>query len=195
MDMQQRTFRIAIVDSNILSALGLQQILTDMMPMVEIDIFVTFSELEAAGGDYVHYFVSSRIYFENAAFFRASCSRTIVLVNGDMQIHGVPTLNVCQDEKMVVKSLLALHRQGHPDRRQHNQHADDAAVVLSPREVEVAILLTKGMINKEIADHLKIGVTTVITHRKNIMEKLHARSLVDVIVYAVMNGLVNFGEL
>jgi DNA-binding NarL/FixJ family response regulator len=55
----------------------------------------------------------------------------------------------------------------------------------------VALLLCQGSINKEVADKLNISVTTVITHRKNIMEKLGARSLADVIVYCVMNGIYN----
>ena len=55
--------------------------------------------------------------------------------------------------------------------------------------------LSKGHINKEIADRLNISLTTAITHRKNIMEKLHARSLADIILYVVMNGLVDVGEL
>lgn len=187
-------FAFAIVDSNILSALGLQQILTEMMPGLEIRIFVTFSELEATEQTFVHYFVSSRIYFEHAASFRAFPHRTIVLVSGDMQIQGVLTLNVCQSEKMIVKSILALRQQGHPDAHQHSQ-ASGSAMQLTPREVEVTILLAKGLINKEIADRLFISTTTVITHRKNIMEKLHARSLVDIIIYAVMNGLVDPSEL
>lgn len=70
-----------------------------------------------------------------------------------------------------------------------------STALLSPRETEVTILLAKGCINKEIADHLNISTTTVITHRKNIMEKLGARSLVDIIIYAVVNGLVDVGEL
>ena len=61
--------------------------------------------------------------------------------------------------------------------------------------MEVAILLAKGYINKEIADQLHISLTTVITHRKNIMDKLRARSLADIILYVVMNGLVDVGEL
>ena len=190
MDSLHHTISFAIVDSNILSALGLQQILTDMMPAIETRIFVTFSELEAAEQSFAHYFVSSRIYFEHASTFRNYPYRTIVLVSGDMQIQGVPTLNVCQSEKMIVKSIMALHRQGHPNGQHHSQASDDG-VQLTPREVEVTILLAKGLINKEIADRLFISTTTVITHRKNIMEKLHARSLVDVIVYAVMNGLVD----
>jgi len=40
------------------------------------------------------------------------------------------------------------------------------------------------MTDKEIADKLHISLTTVITHRKNIMTKLNAHSLSDVIIYA-----------
>ena len=194
MDSLRPVFSIAIVDSNILSALGLQQILTDMAPMVDVRIFVTFSDMEAAQDRFVHYFVASRIYFEHATFFRTRLQQTIVLVNGDLQIQGVATLNVCQSEKMVVKSIITLQRQGHHDSA-HRMSPGSGAVQLSPREVEVTILLTKGLINKEIADRMNISITTVITHRKNIMEKLHARSLADIIIYAVMNGYVNLGEL
>jgi DNA-binding CsgD family transcriptional regulator len=67
--------------------------------------------------------------------------------------------------------------------------------ILSDREIEVMSLIVQGYINKEIAEQLNIGLATVITHRKNIMEKLGARSLVDIIIYAVVNGLVDVGEL
>ena len=191
-------FEIAIVDSNILAALGLQPILVDMLPGVEVRVFNSFDELQAADqGQFVHYFVASRIYFEHAAFFREGRRRVIVLVNGDLQVVGVPTLNVCQTEAALVKALLAVHRKGHPHGmpRQGEQSVAVHESVLSSREMEVAILLAKGLINKEIADRLNISVTTVITHRKNIMEKLRARSLADIIIYVVMNGLVDVGEL
>ena len=181
-------FEIAIVDSNILAALGLQPLLTDLIPVAEVHIFISFDELQAADqGQFVHYFVASRLYFEHAAYFREKTRRAIVLVNGDLQIAGVPTLNVCQSEQALVKSILAIRRQGHPHEAPHHH--------LSPREVEVAILLAKGYINKEIAGQLHISLTTAITHRKNIMEKLHARSLADIILYVVMNGLIDVGEL
>ena len=186
---------IAIIDPNILSALGLQQILADIVHGVETRVFVTFDELEAADDVFAHYFVASRIYFEHTLFFRAHPHRAIVTVNGDMQIQGVPTLNVCQSEKMLVKSIMTLHGHGHPNAAGSHPAGHDDKVALSPREAEVAVLLTRGFINKEIADRLCISTTTVITHRKNIMEKLHARSLADVIVYAVRNGLVTLDEL
>ena len=191
-------FEIAIVDSNILAALGLQPILSDLIPVAEVHIFVSFDELQAADhGQFVHYFVASRLYFEHAVYFREKSRRTIVLVNGDLQISGVPTLNVCQSEQALVKSILSIHRKGHPNAQVPASHprpiAPDAH--LSSREVEVAILLAKGHINKEVAELLHISLTTVITHRKNIMDKLHARSLADIILYVVMNGLVDVGEL
>lgn len=188
-------FEFAIVDSNILAALGLQQILTDLLPVGEARTFISFDELQAADkGQFAHYFVASRIYFEHTAFFREQARRSIVLVNGDLQISGVPTLNVCQTEKALVKSILALHRMGHPNHHMPMPPSSTESL-LSAREVEVAILLAKGLINKEIADRLSISVTTAITHRKNIMEKLRARSLADIIIYVVMNGLVDVGEL
>lgn len=190
-------FEFAIVDANILAALGLQQILSDLLPTGEVRVFISFEELQAADqGQFAHYFVASRIYFEHTAFFREHARRSIVLVNGDLQIAGVPTLNVCQSEKALVKSILAMHQHpGHPGRHAAMPPRPAAEPLLSARELEVAVLLARGLMNKEIADRLNISITTVITHRKNIMEKLRARSLADIIIYVVMNGLVDVGEL
>ena len=44
--------------------------------------------------------------------------------------------------------------------------------------------------NKEIADKLNISLTTVITHRKNITEKLGIKSVSGLTIYAVMNGYI-----
>ena len=62
---------------------------------------------------------------------------------------------------------------------------------LTEREVEVLSLVVKGLINKEIADALNISVTTVITHRKNIQEKLGVKSVSALTIYAVMHGFVS----
>lgn len=187
---------IAVADTNVLTTLGLQHILADIMPSVEISVYVSFDELEAADrGQFVHYFVSSQIYFGHTAYFRARPHRTIVLVNGEMTISNVPTLNVSQGEQSLVREILSMYRRpGHPGSA-YAAPPKPASSVLSPREAEVAILLSKGLINKEIASQLHVSVTTVITHRKNIMEKLHAHSLADVVVYVVMNGLADVSEL
>ena len=61
---------------------------------------------------------------------------------------------------------------------------------LSTRVIGVLTLIVRGLTNKEIADTLCISTTTVISHRKNIMEKLNVRSVSGLTIYAVMNGYI-----
>jgi len=53
---------------------------------------------------------------------------------------------------------------------------DAMKVALSERELEVLTLLAEGLSKKEIADRLKIGTTTVVTHVTHIYEKLDVTS-------------------
>lgn len=199
----------AIVDANTLSCMGLKQILTGLMPMAEVSVFNSHEEFVMDNpGRFIHCFVASGIFFEHAQYYINQPHKCIVLVQGNAypQIAGLLTLNVSQDEKDMVKSFLALHQRGmgHPMKREmmakmaqmpHPPMPKKEASVLSSRETEVAVLLAKGLINKEIADKLNISLTTVISHRKNIMDKLSAKSLADIIIYVVMNGIVGVEEL
>lgn len=176
---------IAIVEPNTLTAIGLQSLLERVVPHAVIRSFQSFAELTDDTPDmYVHYFISSQIYFEHAAFFLERRPKTIVLVRGSVPAlpAGIPVLNISQNEKELMKSILQLHQHGHS-----HVHAK-AESVLSAREVEVLVLVAKGLLNKEIADKLNISLTTVITHRKNIVEKLGIRSASGLAIYAVMQG-------
>ncbi|WP_041680507.1 response regulator transcription factor [Cupriavidus necator] len=55
---------------------------------------------------------------------------------------------------------------------------------LSDKELVIMQMLAKGMSNKQIGEVLFISNKTVSTHKTRIMEKLGARSLVDVIDFA-----------
>lgn len=188
--------RFVIIDSNILACLGLQHLICDLLPMAEVAICRSYEELAMQeNADFLHYFVSSRIYFEHTKFFRDHPKKSIVLVNGDMMISGVNTLNVCQSQQALVREIMSLQRKGHGHAITMARNAEKAPLLLSAREIEVAVLLCKGLRNKEVADSLCVSPTTVMTHRKNIMEKLHARSLADVLLYCVVNGMVDVEEL
>lgn len=67
--------------------------------------------------------------------------------------------------------------------------------ILSNREIEVLALVVQGYINKEIADKLNIGLSTVITHRKNITDKLGMKSVSALTIYAVMHGYVDINQI
>ena len=195
------TPEIAIIDSTTLSSLGLQNLLEELIPMATIRAFHSFAELMDDTPDmYAHYFISSQIYFEHTAFFLERKTKTIVLAGSDNQpqLSGVLTLNIYQDEKSLVKNILQLHQyghhHGHPGKQAagHPEATPHAAAEhdLSAREIEVLVLVTKGLINKEIADKLNISLTTVISHRKNITEKLGIKSVSGLTIYAVMHGYV-----
>lgn len=66
---------------------------------------------------------------------------------------------------------------------------------LSAREKEIVVCVVKGMTNREIADHLFLSTHTVITHRRNIARKLQIHSPSGLTVYAIVNKLVELGEI
>ena len=187
---------IAIVEANTLTSLGLKTILERMIPMAVIRTFHSFGELTDDTPDmYAHYFISAQIYVEHNAFFLPRKRKTIVLAGDShqFQLSGVPILNIYQAEEQLVKDILKLHQHAHHDGYPVKDMPPTTPTTgheLSAREIEVLVLITKGLINKEIADKLNIGLTTVITHRKNITEKLGIKSVSGLTIYAVMNGYV-----
>ena len=61
---------------------------------------------------------------------------------------------------------------------------------LSAREREILQLLAENKSNKDIAKALGISVRTVETHRRSVMQKLDANSIVELVHYAIRNGIV-----
>ena len=66
--------------------------------------------------------------------------------------------------------------------------ADDN--LLSDRELEIVLLICKGLTNNEIADKLFISKRTVDKHRANILEKTTCKNTANLVVYAIKNKLV-----
>jgi len=62
---------------------------------------------------------------------------------------------------------------------------------LTPRESEVFGLIVRGKRNKQIAQALGTSERTVKAHRRNLMEKLGARSLAETVSIAERLGLVD----
>jgi DNA-binding NarL/FixJ family response regulator len=61
---------------------------------------------------------------------------------------------------------------------------------LSAREREVIQLVAEGRTNKEIATELGVSVKTVDAHRTNIMRRLNAHSVAELVRYAIRNKII-----
>jgi len=72
-----------------------------------------------------------------------------------------------------------------------SQGKSDKLASLSERELDFVKAFSKGLSHKEIADHLNISPRTVEVHKKNCMDKLGFKSDVDLIKFAIKEGLTS----
>jgi DNA-binding NarL/FixJ family response regulator len=127
--------------------------LTAQMPGLQViiltiykDIKLIFQALQAGACGYV---------------LKRSRPEDILVAIHEVRTGGAPMTG--EIARMVVRSF-----------RQAKTTAPDTET-LSAREMEILVLLTEGLSNKEIATRLDIGAGTVRTHITHIFEKLHVR--------------------
>lgn len=87
-----------------------------------------------------------------------------------------------RDQDLLDAIQQALER----DRQARSQQAETEELqkryrTLTPRETEVFGLVVKGLLNKQIALQLGTSEITVKLHRRQVMEKMHADSLADLV--------------
>ena len=63
--------------------------------------------------------------------------------------------------------------------------------ILSKREVEILKLICKEFSNAEIAEKLFLSISTVETHRKNLIAKLGVNNTVGLVKFALKNNLID----
>lgn len=64
-------------------------------------------------------------------------------------------------------------------------------VHLTRREIEIIKKIAEEKNNQEIANDLNISLRTVETHRRNIMQKLEAKSVISLLKYASQHNLID----
>lgn len=188
-----RNKQIAIILPDTLQSIGLQSMLTDYFPPVEICYYPTFEALSASANDtFDYYFTNADLFVLNADFFLPRRSKTMVLINGTEGEGGLPASNhitIKASQEIIIEQLEQLFA------GDNNNSSNENNKDLSIRETDVLQLIVKGSTNKEIADKLNISLNTVLTHRKNITAKLGIKTVSGLTFYAIMNGIISGEEI
>lgn len=102
--------------------------------------------------------------------------------NGNYVVHG----QVMTYEEVIGWVQQRLGRYNYP----LDEQAADSYTPLSPREMEILEMVTRGSSNKEIAFRLNISQQTVKNHMTAILRKLHVEDRTQAAVYALRHGWV-----
>lgn len=96
-----------------------------------------------------------------------------------------------ESEKLLgaIERALARHSLEHGERQRLNEMRA-LLTTLTPREREVFGLVVRGKLNKQIAHQLGTTERTIKAHRHQVMEKMKARSLAELVASAERLGLL-----
>jgi FixJ family two-component response regulator len=95
-----------------------------------------------------------------------------------------------RDQELLDAVTSALERDG--IRRSKEKSRDDVEgrfASLTPREREIMALVASGLMNKQAAGKIGISERTVKIHRGNVMRKMHAKSLAELVIMAEILGV------
>ena len=90
----------------------------------------------------------------------------------------------------ITQRMLEMFATSLPNSGTPAQASDPRIDSLTPREKEILVLMSQGMSNAEIAEHLVVSATTVKTHVGNVLAKLDVRDRVQAVVVAYETGLM-----
>ncbi len=172
---------IILMDVNLPNANGLRvtrQILNEL-PQTKIIILTGYDDAE-------------QVFHALRLGAAAYCSKDIppegllntvhAVFNGRFVVHG----QVMTYEEVINWVQQRLGRYNYP----LDEHAAESYTPLSPREMEILEMVTRGASNKEIALQLNISQQTVKNHMTAILRKLHVDDRTQAAVYALRHGWV-----
>ncbi len=116
----------------------------------------------------------------------------VMLAVEAMKIGAVDFLEKPFDDEVLLASVESALRQQEGERKRHTERADieERLAALSNRERDVLGGLVAGRANKQIAFDLGISPRTVEIYRANLMNKMQAASLSDLVRMALIVGIL-----
>lgn len=189
--------RVLIIHQSAIIAEGLQKLLQNSSLQLHdhLRIYMDPSEINLQPAtNYI--FVTTDILFQKLyntqlIHFNATNYRFIRLVNEIREESNFPvfeSIHLDESQNMITDKIRFSVNSFLPEKT-------SVLGTLTDRETEILKLVALGNASKEIADKLNISTHTVITHRKNITEKLGIKSISGLTVYAILNKIIDTNEL
>jgi DNA-binding NarL/FixJ family response regulator len=120
---------------------------------------------------------------------RAGASEFLLKDSGGQRIVRAVE-QVAQGDMPVAASVMARLVRSFVVRGPERESGAELTDLLSARELEVLVLVGRGLSNAEIADELVISMATVKSHVRHVLAKLDLRDRVQAVVLAHEQGLV-----
>ena len=109
-----RNKQIAIILSDTLQSIGLQSMLTDYFPPVEISHYPTFEAFSTSGNDtFDYYFTNAALFVLYADFFLPRRSKTMVLIDeteGEGGLSATSHITIKASQEVIIEQLEQLYR-------------------------------------------------------------------------------------
>jgi DNA-binding NarL/FixJ family response regulator len=131
------------------------------------------------------YDVDENVY---AALLAGACGFLLKDVGPRLLIEAVHA--AAKGEAMVSPSVTVRLLAHFTSGTSHQRDQADADVPLTARELDVVLAVARGRTNAEIADELKISLSTVKSHLASVQAKLAARNRTEIAIWAWQNRLV-----
>jgi len=115
-----------------------------------------------------------------------TCHATIPVTVEAMKAGAVDFLTKPVEKNELLKAIKTAIERGAREReaRAEQRELKDLVAGLTPREQDVFGLVVRGMMNKHIAETLGTGMQNIKIHRSNVMFKMQAESLAELVIKA-----------
>lgn len=105
----------------------------------------------------------------------------------DILIEAIKTVNSNQSYIQSSMAVQLAKKLNEPNDDNYKKYINE----LTKREIEVLILITQGLLNKEIAQKLYISEKTVKNHVSNIFKKIGVNDRTQAAVFAIKHSIVD----
>jgi DNA-binding NarL/FixJ family response regulator len=102
----------------------------------------------------------------------------------------LPALKAVMEGRRFFSPAISSVVAGEYVRQLQERGLHDSYDLLTDREKDVLHLLAEGRSNKEVAALLEVSVSTIETHRGNLMQKLGLHNTADIVLYAVRKRII-----